>query len=241
MLIETLKLLPMFCQVIGCDDFMEWQAYADKKPLAREFATFRSDRQPQHVFGDVRAFWMMDEHRKCFKCGSARKGTKKRRHCVSLEDNDDCTYGKNTKKPDCTLAGLPCQPFSPMRQTNGTTPGTSHAKGHSGYMTVMESWMVYLAEVKPRGFLVENCEAFGTKVNPASGLKYIEEFAIACETHGYACLSIVMDTSVWSEVSRTRICSYNLCVLLVAYNFSTHTGRRFVLSCGLVVESEACV
>jgi site-specific DNA-cytosine methylase len=176
----------LMCQGMG----MSWRttAAADLKPHARQFIKFNHDKV-EHIFDNNLAMIHDDllQHAKCDVCSA--KGR-------------PCDYKHGNDPVDLLTAGLPCQPFTKLRQHNGDTENTGDAAGHTKFSVVFEDFSQYLEGRKPRGWIVEEVPDFAkpSKAGPA----YLEDFTRRAELLGYSIKAVMLHAEDWVGLPRKR-------------------------------------
>jgi len=116
-----------------------------------------------------------------------------------------CKIRPTDLKVDLVCSGIPCQPFSKMRQANvAGSSRRSAASHHPGFKTVFEDFPDYLELRKPGMWLAEETEAF-VSINPDTGLRYVDEFITACDAKGYAVMAMKVEAGIWMDWPRTRL------------------------------------
>lgn len=163
-------------------------AAADKKPHARKFCTLNHGNL-EHLFSDNSAL--------IGSCGA--KGPDLCDVCSSRRQK--CTYNRETQHVDLVTAGLPCQPFTKLRQTNGNTADTGSASTHSKYDVVFEDFFKYLSLRRPRGFIVEEVSDFTGRSDEAC---FLDEFVARAERAGYSAKALMLHADIWVALPRSR-------------------------------------
>ena len=144
------------------------------------------------------------------------------------KDSHTCTLNSADKKCDVVCAGIPCHPFTTMRQSN--IVGSDHrgkAAEHADFGTVMDKFPLFLQERNPGMFVVEETETFAN-INPATNERYIDEFTQKCKRLGYDTLAMVVAADTWIDWPRNRSLRQNI------YPLQHLCGHA--LSCGCVVQ-----
>ena len=106
-------------------------------------------------------------------------------------------------QPDVSLAGLPCQPFSNLRQKSGSTPATGDVAAHPQSGELREKFLQYLTAKRPRGFVVENVIGI-TKELDLGGNTFVKGFAAGASKLGYSVRVMLLSHQTWVTNLRSR-------------------------------------
>lgn len=155
----------------------------DKKKVAQKWLKHHWGRSARHVFTENAAL-------------IAGSGT-----CV-LHPGQECRASQ--QRPDLATAGLPCPAFSRMRQKGGTTASTGAPWDHPSFHTVMTEWQEYLSAREPRGFWIEEVEAFAS-TDARTGVSFLHRFSELCCKLGFAIRALTLNHSIWTELPRSRV------------------------------------
>ena len=115
-----------------------------------------------------------------------------------------CIHGKVCRlveRPDLSVGGLPCQPFTKYRRRDGSSSKQAGTRDHPGF-AVISGFHAYLESRKPRGFLVEETASMAD-ANREGG-SYLEEFVAEVAQLGYAVRAMKLGHRVWCEQPRER-------------------------------------
>ncbi len=112
-----------------------------------------------------------------------------------------CSWARNP--PDLVTAGLPCQPVTKMRWKKGPGQNQRSAKQHKLWV-VIEIFFEYLAERKPKGFMVEEVLQILSK-DEETGVKFLDIIMTKAASLGYGCCAVQLRASVWIELPRDRL------------------------------------
>ena len=162
-------------------------AASDRKPAACKF--IQQHHGYQHIFTDAKdhiaASGVCFQHSRC-----GRKQV--------------CTLTPEEKKVDFMVAGIPCHPFTRMRQRSDPAHCRKGSPSqHPDYGVVFSLFPEFLAERRPSGWLVEETDAF-LEVDPQTGTRYVDNFIQTCSTLGYHCSAMLCKADVWLQWPRDR-------------------------------------
>lgn len=171
---------------------LQWTTISasDKKKYARLF-TMKNHKCVQHLFHDVSAQTYVEAaNKRCDICEGRRKA---------------CDF--EFRRPHLSVGGLPCQPFSRLRNTKGTGTDEQGASTHSKYTTIFELFRNYVANRQPHGLVLEEVVDFGRPERgaPKGGETPLERLAAMLADMGYYSQALMLDTAAWIEVSRPRL------------------------------------
>ena len=99
--------------------------------------------------------------------------------------------------------GLPCTPFTGLRNQTGTTAKTGRVVDHPAYQTFKSELLEYLKLRSPHFFWIEEVTQV-TKINPKTGFTYLEDLAAECTNLGYSVRATFLDHVSWIDVPRER-------------------------------------
>jgi site-specific DNA-cytosine methylase len=103
-------------------------------------------------------------------------------------------------RPDLTTAGLSCQPFSGLRDLRVQSP-----RQHPLFGNTFEEFPKYLANIKPRGWIVEQVKGFGREdAEHPERLSFLVQFCELVASIGYSVKVLELDSGIWSESERDR-------------------------------------
>lgn len=178
-------------------------AASDRKPAACKF--IHQNHDYQHIFTDADAH--IAGSGECFlhsKCGRKR----------------NCTLTAAERQVDLVVAGIPCHPFTHMRQRSASS--SSARKGvpseHPDFDTVFRMFPAFLKERRPGGFVVEETESF-LEPHPGTGQRFVDSFIQACSAHGYAMVAMQGKAGIWLEWPRDRFSAMG--------SLGTHSSQMF--------------
>ena len=117
-----------------------------------------------------------------------------------------CTTAAEDRHYDLVMAGIPCHPFTHIRQK--TSGATSRRKGsaeeHPDFGTVFDGFPKFLATVKPSAFIAEETDAFLDRPDEG-GPRYVDTFVEKVQALGYRCHALMLDGGDWCEWPRMRL------------------------------------
>eukprot|EP00929_Paragymnodinium_shiwhaense_P037685 TRINITY_DN20039_c0_g1_i1.p1 TRINITY_DN20039_c0_g1~~TRINITY_DN20039_c0_g1_i1.p1 ORF type:complete len:585 (+),score=94.11 TRINITY_DN20039_c0_g1_i1:139-1893(+) len=181
----------------------EINACADKKFISREFISHNFN--AKHIFQE--AFNMIEKSEpEAEPALRRRKKQCKRcdRFCLGPACEKACSFEPGDTQPDLVTAGLPCQPFSSMRQKKtGKTPGTGPPRLHKGF-SMLRTLVQYICARRPRGFILEEVTKVLT-IDPTTQESYLKGMLSEICELGYGCAAAEFSAGSWSDCPRDRI------------------------------------
>jgi site-specific DNA-cytosine methylase len=109
---------------------------------------------------------------------------------------------------DLVVAGLPCHPFTRIRNKRSDGEGRSGPiPTHPDYNTVFESFFQLLRRRQPWGFVVEETDAFIHIIDAAGAnptRRWLDKFLESAAEAGYSCRAMLYDSSMWVDWPRRR-------------------------------------
>lgn len=103
---------------------------------------------------------------------------------------------------DILIGGFPCQPFTHLRQRNGSTPKTGAVSGHPDANIALEEIPALLRKRKPKVAIFEQVKAFGENSN---GVVWMDEFVENILSQHFAAVRVIMlNLSDWVTATRER-------------------------------------
>lgn len=115
------------------------------------------------------------------------------------------------REPDLSSGGISCQAYSMQRNKKGNTLSTGPIDTHPKHYTASEEFYKYLDVRNPKGWTVENTDAWD-QINPKTGKTFMAEFAeeAAKRGRGYAVRAIITEHNVWVRMKRQRIIMFGI-------------------------------
>ena len=115
------------------------------------------------------------------------------------------------REPDLSSGGISCQAYTMQRHKKGNTLKEGPIDTHPKHYTASEEFYKYLDARNPKGWTVENTDAWD-QINPKTGKTFMAEFAeeAAKRGRGYAVRAIITEHNVWVRMKRQRIIMFGL-------------------------------
>ena len=155
---------------------------AERKPCAQKFLLHNFGAQLSHLFEANSAF---------------------------VEGQGQCKLHNTVcrvspKHPHVTTAGLPCQPFTHIRQKTGKSAKTGTAQEHPDFNCAMQEFEGYLSIRTPGAFWLEEVPEFATTL--VNGVSCLWSLTKACTNRGYAIRADNFDHKDWVAFPRGIRC-----------------------------------
>ena len=127
----------------------------------------------------------------------------------SPADNACCTCFGPCKqaaaaRPDISSGGMPCKPFTRLRQQTGATPSTGLPHEHPQYETLAEDLPSYLKAKMPYSFWIEEVTTV-TRIDPRTQDSYLNKLVEDVSKLGYFILALQVDHGIWCKNPRQRV------------------------------------
>lgn len=101
--------------------------------------------------------------------------------------------------PDLATAGLPCQPFSSLRDHSKTD-----ASEHDLFNVTFDMFFEYVRNVSPLGVLCEQVVGFKRTASDGTEETYMQKFCARLAEMGFSVRVVDLNTNLWSECDRRR-------------------------------------
>lgn len=165
---------------------------SERKQFARAFCMRNHGQRLQHLFHEFSNQASDIVRRSCDVCYKLGQG---------------CTYDLGSNRPHLCMGGLPCQPWSSMRNQKGNTGDTGSANAHSKFKTVFTDFMRYLEVRRPFGFIIEEVAEFARKPRgaPQGAPAPLDAFCEQTAAFGFYTQAMELITSTWLHMARPRL------------------------------------
>ena len=105
---------------------------------------------------------------------------------------------------DICAAGLPCLPFTILRQKSGHTQNAQEAETHGAYDTVMVKFFDYIRDRQPKSLWVEQVPGFAN-VSARLGKSHLQSFCERLQEAGYGTHCLQLCHSAFVQQRRPRL------------------------------------
>lgn len=110
----------------------------------------------------------------------------------------DCDVRSAPHMPHLATIGLPCQPFSSLRNHR-----VLKAPDHPLFEVTFNMFFEYLEKVQPLGFVAEQVIGFN-RFNEEFQSTYLEMFLKGCADRGYSVRAVELQAGLWCDSERER-------------------------------------
>jgi site-specific DNA-cytosine methylase len=129
-------------------------------------------------------------------------------HAEGICTSCDLHVGERCKlsAPDVVVSGLPCHPFTKLRNK---TPGGSGRTGltheHPDMDTIFEEFRTYLLRAQPLLLLLEETDAVVAKVAAGCDERWVDVMLTMLSQCGYSCNAMMLDSKTFIDWPRRRL------------------------------------